>query len=171
MIAFIIGGMKSGKSSFALREAEKLPHKNFYFIATARATDSEMEERIENHKKNRDNRWITIEEPIDLSTALKKIPESSIIIIDCLTAWLTNLLIECNPIDELLESFLCSLKSYKLKKDAHLFIISNETGTGIIPATELGRTFIDLSGQMNQRVMEIADTAYLIIAGQPLKIK
>jgi len=63
------------------------------------------------------------------------------------------------------------LKSYKLKKDAHLFIISNETGTGIIPATELGRTFIDLSGQMNQRVMEIADTAYLIIAGQPLKIK
>lgn len=171
MITFIIGGMKSGKSNFALKEAEKLSCENFYFIATAKAVDREMRDRIEKHKKQRHSKWITIEEPFDLAGALNQIPENSAVIIDCLTAWITNLLVENFNIDEFTESFLNSLNSGKIKKNTHIFIVSNETGLGIIPTTELGRKFIDLAGIINQRVMENADKAYLLVAGMPIKIK
>lgn len=171
MLTFIIGGMKSGKSKFALQEAEKLPYKNFYFIATAKAIDKEMQERIEKHKKQRHSRWITIEEPIDLAGAIKKIPENSAVVVDCLTTWITNLIVENHHIEKFTETFLSSLKTFKDKKNVHIFVVSNETGFGVIPTTELGRKFIDLAGMINQKVMEIADTAYLIIAGMPVKIK
>lgn len=169
MVTFIIGGIKSGKSSFALREAEKLPCKNLYFVATAKPIDREMQERIEKHKKQRHNKWITIEEPIDLASVINKIPEGSAIVIDCLTAWLTNLIVENQNTSELTEAFLSSLKSRK--KETHIFIISNETGLGIIPCTELGRKFVDLAGMINQKVMEIADEGYLVVAGMPIKLK
>ncbi len=169
MITFIIGGIKSGKSRFALKEAESTGSINLCYIATARAVDKEMQERIERHKKERDSGWITIEEPLNLVEAIMKIPENSSVVIDCLTTWLTNLMIEVYDYQKFIDSFIDLLK--KIKENIHIFIVANEVGLGIIPESELGRKFIDISGTVNQKVMDICDRAYLIIAGKALRIK
>ena len=169
MLAFVIGGIKSGKTKFALKKAEELKNSKLYYIATARAVDDEMKERIERHKRDRGEKWITIEEPIEVDRVLKEIPKGSVIIIDCLTTWLTNLLIENYDVEEktnkLLDIFL------KIKTDLDLFLISNEVGLGIIPDNPLGRKFIDLSGYLHQKVAQIADEVYFIICGCEIKIK
>ncbi|WP_353684578.1 bifunctional adenosylcobinamide kinase/adenosylcobinamide-phosphate guanylyltransferase [Thermodesulfovibrio sp. 3907-1M] len=167
MIIFILGGIKSGKTRFALKEAEI--NKRLFYIATARAIDNEMKERIERHKKERGSQWITIEEPINLMEAIMKIPENSSVVVDCLTTWLTNLIIEGYDYEEFTESFIDSLK--KVKDSIHIFIVANEVGLGIIPERELGRKFIDIAGTANQRIMDICDKAFLMIAGKALRIK
>lgn len=171
MITFIIGGIKSGKSNFALKEAENLKSKNFYFIATAKSIDEEMQERIEKHKKQRGNQWITFEEPINLHIIVDKIPECSSLIIDCLTTWLTNLIVEGHDVDKFTEQFLDSLNSCKLKDNIRIFIVANEVGLGIIPDTKLGRKFVDIAGYVNQKIMELSDIAYLMVAGRAIRIK
>jgi Adenosyl cobinamide kinase/adenosyl cobinamide phosphate guanylyltransferase len=152
MLAFVIGGIKSGKTKFALKKAEELNNSKLYYIATARAVDEEMKDRIERHKRERGEKWITIEEPIEVDEALKKIPKGSIIIIDCLTTWLTNLLIENYDVEEKTNKFLDIL--LKIKTDLDLFLISNEVGLGIIPDNPLARKFIDLSGNLHQKVAQ-----------------
>lgn len=169
MLTFIIGGMKSGKSNFALKEGEKTGGRNFYYIATARAIDEEMKSRIERHKKERGSHWITIEEPINLDRAIMRIDKNSSVIIDCLTTWLTNLLVEGYEPNEFVNSFIDLLRKYR--DEIHVFIIANEVGWGIIPENELARKFIDLAGTVNQKIMDICDRAYLMVAGMPLKIK
>jgi adenosylcobinamide kinase/adenosylcobinamide-phosphate guanylyltransferase len=169
MLAFVIGGIKSGKTKFALKKAEELNNGKLYYIATARAIDEEMKERIERHKKERREKWITIEEPIEVDGVLKKIPKGSIIIIDCLTTWLTNLLIENYDVEKKTNKLLDIL--LKTKTDLDLFLISNEVGLGIIPDNPLGRKFIDLSGSFHQKVVQIADEVYFIICGCGIKVK
>uniref|UniRef100_A0A7C4AJD1 Adenosylcobinamide kinase n=1 Tax=Thermodesulfovibrio aggregans TaxID=86166 RepID=A0A7C4AJD1_9BACT len=169
MITFIIGGIKSGKSRFALKEGENTGSRNLYCIATARAVDKEMKERIERHKKERDSGWITIEEPLNLVEAIMKIPENSSVVIDCLTTWLTNLMIEVYDYQKFIDSFIDLLK--KIRENIHIFIVANEVGLGIIPESELGRKFIDISGTVNQKIMDICDRAYLMVAGRALRIK
>jgi adenosylcobinamide kinase/adenosylcobinamide-phosphate guanylyltransferase len=169
MLAFIIGGIKSGKTKFALKKAEELNNGKLYYIATARAVDEEMKDRIERHKRERGEKWITIEEPIEVDGVLKKIPKGSIIIIDCLTTWLTNLLIENYDVEEKTNKLLDLL--LKIKTDLDLFLISNEVGLGIIPYNPLARKFIDLSGNLHQKVAQIADEVYFIICGCAIKVK
>lgn len=169
MLAFVIGGIKSGKTKFALKKAEELKTGKLYYIATARAVDEEMKERIERHRIDRGEKWITIEEPIDVEEVLKKIPKGSIIIIDCLTTWLTNLLIENYNVEEKTNKLLDLL--LKIKTDLDLFLISNEVGLGIIPDNPLGRKFIDFSGNFHQKVAQIADEVYFILCGCEIKVK
>ncbi len=169
MITFIVGGIKSGKTRFALKEGENTESKNFYYIATARAIDKEMKERIERHKKERGSHWITIEEPVNLVDAILKIPENSSVIIDCLTTWLTNLIVEGYNYQDFINSFIDLLK--KINKNIQIFIVTNEIGFGIIPENELGRKFIDIAGTLNQKIMDICDKAFLMIAGRALRVK
>ena len=169
MLAFVIGGIKSGKTKFALKKAEELNSGKLYYIATARAVDEEMKERIEKHKIERGEKWITIEEPIEVDRVLKVIPKGSVIIIDCLTTWLTNLLIENYDVEEKTNKLLDIL--LKTKTDLDLFLISNEVGLGIIPDNTLGRKFVDLSGNLHQKVAQIADEVYFILCGCEIKIK
>jgi adenosylcobinamide kinase/adenosylcobinamide-phosphate guanylyltransferase len=169
MLAFVIGGIKSGKTKFALKKAEELNCGKLYYIATARAVDEEMKERIEKHKIERGEKWITIEEPIEVDRVLKAIPKGSVIIIDCLTTWLTNLLIENYDVEEKTNKFIDIL--LKTKTDLDLFLISNEVGLGIIPDNPLGRKFIDVSGNLHQKVAHIADEVYFIICGCEIKVK
>lgn len=169
MLAFVIGGIKSGKTKFALKKAEELNNGKLYYIATARAVDEEMKERIERHRIERGEKWITIEEPIEIDRVLKTIPKSSVIIIDCLTTWLTNLLIENYNVEEKTNKLLDIL--LKTKTDLDLFLISNEVGLGIIPDNPLGRKFIDLSGNLHQKVAQIADEVYFILCGCEIKVK
>jgi adenosylcobinamide kinase/adenosylcobinamide-phosphate guanylyltransferase len=169
MLTFVIGGIKSGKTKFALKKAEELNSGKLYYIATARAVDEEMKDRIERHRIERGEKWITIEEPIEVDKVLKTIPKGSVIIIDCLTTWLTNLLIENYDVEEKTNKLLDIL--LKTKTDLDLFLISNEVGLGIIPDNPLARKFIDLSGNLHQKVAQIADEVYFIICGCEIKVK
>jgi len=169
MLAFVLGGIKSGKTKFALKKAEELNSGKLYYIATAREIDEEMKERIERHKRERGEKWITIEEPIEIDRVLKIIPKGSVIIIDCLTTWLTNILIENYDVEEKTNKLLDIL--LKIKTDLDLFLISNEVGLSIIPDNPLSRKFIDLSGNFHQKVAEIADEVYFILCGCEIKVK
>jgi adenosylcobinamide kinase/adenosylcobinamide-phosphate guanylyltransferase len=166
-ITFILGGSRSGKSSFALDCASKLPGSKA-FIATAQAFDEEMKERIERHKKERSVDWKTFEEPTALPQILSRISEDhDVIIVDCLTLWLSNLIMNDTAVDADIESLLSAAATCP----SCIFIVSNEVGMGIVPENALARRFRDLAGTLNRRVAEIANEVYLVAAGIPLKIK
>ena len=166
-IIFITGGARSGKSSFAIAEASKAKGKKAY-IATAEALDDEMKERIERHRKQRGNEWDTYEEPLEIGEVIKEIEgRFEVVVIDCLTLWLSNLMMTDNDIGKEIEGFVSSLSTIHCS----LYIVSNEVGMGIVPENEMARRFRDLAGMLNQRVAEIADEVYMAVAGIPVKIK
>ncbi len=182
MITFIIGGARSGKSKFALNLANNCtsakegvrggdtvsPTPKKAYIATAQALDDEMKERIEKHKKERPEEWMTFEETLNISALIKDIQDKyDVILLDCLTLWLSNLLFSNRAVEEDIKYFCSSLVTCH----SSLFIVSNEVGMGIVPDNELSRRFRDLAGYLNQKVAEIADEAYLVTAGIPIKIK
>jgi adenosylcobinamide kinase/adenosylcobinamide-phosphate guanylyltransferase len=181
-IVFVIGGARSGKSSFALnlanncapakervREGNEIsPTPKKAYIATAQALDDEMKERIEKHKKERSSDWIIFEEPVNIAALVKDIQDKyDIILFDCLTLWLSNLMLNNLDLEKEIDLFHCSLSAVHCP----LFIVSNEVGMGIVPENELSRRFRDLSGYLNQKVAGIADEVYLMTAGIPIKIK
>ncbi|MDP3297620.1 MAG: bifunctional adenosylcobinamide kinase/adenosylcobinamide-phosphate guanylyltransferase [Thermodesulfovibrionia bacterium] len=166
-IIFIIGGARSGKSSFALKEASNISGKKAY-IATAEALDSEMKGRIEKHRKDRGNNWDVYEEPLKISDVLSDIKTKyDVVVIDCLTLWLSNLMHSNKDIKSEIESFCSSLFTVHCP----LFTVSNEVGMGIVPDNKLAREFRDLAGFLNQKIAEIADEVYVVTAGIPVKIK
>lgn len=168
-VTFVIGGTRSGKSSFALREASRLAGRKV-FVATARAFDAEMEERIEKHRAERGADWETCEEPVDLAGAVRKVSLThDVALIDCLTLWLSNLLGERDTAQRAQDDFVDSLKA--LERGTHLFVVSNEVGMGIVPENALAREFRDVAGRLNQRVAEAASEVFLVVAGIPVKIK
>jgi len=176
LITFIIGGARSGKSSFALNLAEGVhgvsatsPMRKVY-IATAQALDDEMKERIKKHKKERSADWLTIEEPLNISALIKEIHKKyDVILLDCLTLWLSNLMLNNLDVNKEIEDLINALR---LTPDAlRVFIVSNEVGMGLVPDNELSRRFRDLAGLINRKIAGIADEVYLVTAGIPLKIK
>jgi adenosylcobinamide kinase/adenosylcobinamide-phosphate guanylyltransferase len=171
-IVFITGGARSGKSSFALSEAGKIKGRKAY-IATAQALDEEMKERIAKHKEERSADWETFEEPFKVSEILSDVcSKYSIIVLDCLTLWLSNLI--CGNMDcgKAVDDLVSVLNNSKLEThNSKLVIVSNEVGMGIVPENELARRFRDMAGFLNQKIAEIADEAYLVTAGIPIKIK
>lgn len=175
-VIFITGGARSGKSSFALKEATRFGGKKVY-IATAEPLDEEMKDRIERHKKERGEDWIAIEEPLKISELIKELKgKYDMLLLDCLTLWLSNLMLAGKELSGEIEEFITTLKDFKnpssfsLQPSA-LFIVSNEIGMGVVPENELARRFRDLAGMTNQKVAKIADEVYLVISGIPVKIK
>jgi adenosylcobinamide kinase / adenosylcobinamide-phosphate guanylyltransferase len=167
-IIFVIGGAKSGKSSFALESARAFPGRKAY-VASAEPLDDEMRDRIEKHKAQRGKDWVTFEEPIKMAQVLNRIgDEYSTAVIDCLTLWLSNLLLGGDAVDGEVDVFLAFLRE---RDCPTLFIVSNEVGMGIVPDNALSRKFRDLAGNLNQKVAAIADEVYLVTAGIPLRIK
>jgi adenosylcobinamide kinase/adenosylcobinamide-phosphate guanylyltransferase len=177
-IIFIIGGARSGKSRFALQLANNYegvhggdcisPMRKAY-IATAEALDEEMKERIENHKHKREDDWVTYEEPIKISDVLKTIEgRYHVIVIDCLTLWLSNLMKAGLNIEYEIRYFFSSLVT---RHSSLLYIVSNEVGMGIVPENDMARRFRDMAGFLNQRIAEIAGEVYMVMAGIPIKIK
>lgn len=168
-ITLITGGSRSGKSSHALVLANAFSQKTF--IATAEALDEEMKLRIKNHQIERDNDFLTIEEPVKLAEAVARAGKNTdIIVLDCLTVWLGNLqyhLESDDKIDQEIQNFLDLLKD----PPCSLIIVTNEVGMGIIPENELSRKFRDAAGFLNQQVARIADRVILTISGIPMKVK
>jgi adenosylcobinamide kinase/adenosylcobinamide-phosphate guanylyltransferase len=168
-IVFITGGARSGKSRFALENSSIIPGKKA-FIATAEATDEEMLQRIEKHIVDRGGTYDTFEEPFGISDLLKKIDGAyRVVIIDCLTLWMANLIWRNANIAEEVDKFIATLKG--LAGDSLISIVSNEVGMGIVPENETARRYRDLAGFLNQKVAAAADEVYLAVSGIPVKIK
>lgn len=162
MITLILGGARSGKSSFAQKLAEG---RKVLFVATAEALDDEMKARIEEHRRSRPSTWRTLEATARLG---KKIAENAgdaeVIIIDCITMLVSNALRDAEKeVDELIDCMN--------KVNADFIVISNEVGLGIVPENKLSREYRDTLGLVNQRLTECADEVFFMIAGIPVKIK
>jgi adenosylcobinamide kinase/adenosylcobinamide-phosphate guanylyltransferase len=171
MVIFITGGARSGKSKFAQNLAEKLDGKRL-FLATANALDEEMSRRIQEHRKQRGNRWDTLEEPIYLGRALRSASNShEMVLIDCLTLWMSNLLLEYpnqdETVSEIVDDFFLSIDKF----GGTIIIVSNELGMGIVPENRLARVYRDQLGFLNQRMAGRADEVYVLFSGIPVRIK
>jgi adenosyl cobinamide kinase/adenosyl cobinamide phosphate guanylyltransferase len=169
-LILVLGGARAGKSAFALRLADaQLRDAKGCFIATAQALDAEMAERIARHREERSAQWTTVEEPFQLDEALLHAAESRVVIIDCLTLFVSNWLLrsENEAMQTIVERLLANVKS----QTATVICVSNDVGLGIVPDNLPGRTFRDLLGRVNQQFAAAADEVYLLVAGLPLKLK
>jgi adenosylcobinamide kinase/adenosylcobinamide-phosphate guanylyltransferase len=169
-ILFVIGGIRSGKSRFALKLGEKIGRQRV-FIATGQALDPEMESRIQKHKATRSKTWLTYEEPVALSRVLEKANgQCNVIVIDCLSLWLSNQLhldLGDQKISASIKEFLKTLKSLATP----VILISNEVGLGGIPSNPLARRFCDLAGTLHQEVARLAHEVYFVTSGIATRIK
>lgn len=169
-IIFITGGARSGKSRFALELARRVAGRKAY-LATAQALDKEMAERIQEHKRNRPQDWQTLEEPLRVAKVLKERTDHfSVILLDCLTIWISNTLMAKWNAKKILREADRLLKVCQGTK-CSLIIVSNEVGLGIVPDNPSSRIFRDLSGLIHQKVARQADEVYLMVNGLPLQLK
>jgi adenosylcobinamide kinase/adenosylcobinamide-phosphate guanylyltransferase len=170
-LTLVTGGIKSGKSSWAQQQAERLSGTRA-FVATAQALDDEMKDRILKHRQARGDAWVTFEEPKDLAPLVDDITgRFDIILIDCLTIWLSNLLTIFRMDEEAVQQQIAGLSACFNRVSSRVFVISNETGMGIIPADPLSRLYQRLLGRLNSEVAAAADEVYLMVSGIPVKIK
>lgn len=167
MLQLVLGGARSGKSRFAENQAKQSGLEVIY-IATAQALDDEMRSRIQHHIDSRPP-WPTVEEPIALAEALvKEDAAGRFLLVDCLTLWLTNLLLaEDGVFEREVSAFISVLPTLQ----ANVVLVSNEVGLGVIPMGELSRKYVDEAGRLNQRIAEIADKVTFCAAGLPLTLK
>jgi adenosylcobinamide kinase / adenosylcobinamide-phosphate guanylyltransferase len=169
-ITLVLGGVRSGKSRYALQLAARV--RRVTFLATAeRREDEEMQRKIERHRAERPEHWSTIEEPLNLPSVIGSTSNCDLLLIDCLTLF-AGKLIEVHgenlmAIDATVDSLCAALKN----SPCSVVLVSNEVGSGVVPAFELGRRYRDLLGEINQRVAAIADHVVLMVAGLPLALK
>ncbi|MFH1868721.1 MAG: bifunctional adenosylcobinamide kinase/adenosylcobinamide-phosphate guanylyltransferase [Candidatus Omnitrophota bacterium] len=169
-IIFILGGARSGKSTYAVSTAKKL-NKDVAFVATCQPLDNEMKQRIEKHKKSRPLSWKTYEEPRELPQLIEKIAKKhKVIIIDCLTIFISNLLLSSKSEKRIYGSINKVLDMAGSCKST-LIIVSNEVGLGIVPENKMARRFRDIAGNVNKIVAKRADQVFLMTAGIPVNIK
>jgi len=167
---FILGGVRSGKSSYAIELAKGLGE-NVVFIATCVHPDLEMKERIKMHKRKRPGHWGLIEEGKDLTSVIDKLKNGyEVIVIDCIGLWLSNLLGE-NFKNREIEGMIKGLVKGISKIKTNIIVVSNEVGCGIVPDNPLARRFIDLLGFANQMLAKEACEVILMQGGIPIKIK
>ncbi len=183
-LILILGGARSGKSTFAERLAAN-SGKRVAFIATATAGDADMQDRIAHHRASRPTTWTTIEEPLDLVHALQEASnQADIILLDCMTLWLSNWMAQQEFVVEdevpyknsttehvftVIEAFLATVRTLSIEKT--VLVVSNEVGLGIVPMHPLSRTYRDALGWVNQRIAQDAERVYLMIAGLAVDIK
>jgi len=164
---FVIGGARSGKSRYAQARAEASGLARL-FVATAQAFDEEMRDRIARHQADRATGWTTIEAPVDLAgTIAREAAPDRVLLIDCLTLWITNLLLADHDIGAATDGLIAAMA----QAAGPLILVSNEVGWGIVPDNALARRFRDEAGFVNQRVAAQAGEVHLIAAGLPLRLK
>lgn len=152
----------------AERFVETHVDKNWLYVATAQAFDDDMRDRLWTHQQRRSARWQTIEEPLDILPVLyQQAQPDTIILLDCLTLWLSNVLLADQNMDQAIEDLVLGLKSLR----GPVVCVSNEVGLSIVPETKMGRDFRDAQGVLNQRVAARADHVVFVAAGLPLTLK
>jgi len=165
-LTFILGGARSGKSRLAESLAEEFPAPWIY-VATAQAFDQEMRERIHEHRSRRGPHWQTLESPIDLETVLPELPAGRPLLLDCLTLWLTNIMLAGHDVEKASRRLAEILGNPR----GPWFVVSNEVGLGIVPDNKLARQFRDAAGRLNQMVAQKANRVYFMAAGIPMTVK
>jgi len=168
-IVLIGGGARSGKSRFALERARRLGHRRV-FVATGQSLDGEMAERIAAHVRTRGADFRTVEEPLELPAALDAIDDAEVVVIDCLTLWLSNLLVRGDS-EAQVATRVEALAAVLLRRRFHALVVTNEVGLGIVPETALGRLFRDVAGRAHQRLAAISDEIFLAILGTVLRVR
>ncbi|NNH26015.1 bifunctional adenosylcobinamide kinase/adenosylcobinamide-phosphate guanylyltransferase [Acinetobacter terrestris] len=169
MMQLILGGARSGKSRLAERTAKDSGLAVIY-IATAQAFDAEMQDRIHHHQAQRPGHWTVIEEPLYLANCLIELDQpNQVILVDCLTLWMSNLLMHENP--ELQMQQCQRLLDILPILESDVILVSNETGLGVIPMGEISRKFVDESGRLHQQLGQIADKVVFCVAGFPMILK
>lgn len=164
----VLGGARSGKTGFAERLALRTGAKPAY-LATASMLDEEMRDRVRSHQATRGERFTTIEEPTELSQAIIRAgAKHDVILVDCLTLWITNLLMANEDVATAVGELCATLMEFRA---ARVILVSNEVGLGIVPDNAMARTFRDLAGSAHQRLAEICDDVYFVAAGLPLTMK
>ncbi len=166
-LTLVLGGARSGKSRYAQTLAMAIAAALDLYRHGAKLDDEEMRARIEAHRRMRGEGWLTTEAPVDLAGAVSEAPESVPLLIDCLTLWLSNLMIGAHDIDEAIAAFEAALGA----RGAPTIAVANEVGLGIVPETPLGRAFRDRAGALNQRLAAKADRVVLMVAGLPMTVK
>ncbi|ASQ90404.1 bifunctional adenosylcobinamide kinase/adenosylcobinamide-phosphate guanylyltransferase [Prosthecochloris sp. GSB1] len=169
-IVFLTGGARSGKSSFALERASGYRRKAF--LATAEAFDEEMERRIRHHRQERGEEFVTIEEPLHIDVALRKLTSEhvDVVVLDCLTVWIANLMHHAGSeegVRDGMERFLDVFAD----PPVNIIAVSNEVGMGIVPENAMARTFRDLAGSLNQKTAAVSTEAWMLCSGIPLRLK
>ncbi len=162
----MLGGARSGKSSHAEQRLTTAHPAPWIYIATAQALDDEMRDRIAEHRRRRGDGWQTVEAPIDLAGALRTSRETPVLV-DCLTLWLTNLMLGDHDIAAATDALEAALAD----RTGPTILVANEVGLGIVPETKLGRLFRDEAGRLNQRIAASAGHVVLMVAGLSIAAK
>lgn len=164
----LVGGSRAGKSTLAARfaSATGLP---VTFLATAEALDEDMEERIARHRAERPQEWTTIEEPIDLARVVAAAGEN-VVVLDCLTIWVSNLLL-AGVADDEIERRAEEVAAAAARRRPATFVVTNEVGLGVHPPSDLGRRFRDVLGRVNSIWASHADEVLLVVAGRALRLE
>ncbi len=177
-ITFLLGGARSGKSSYAADLAKKCDGRVVY-LATGVICDEEMKRRIEKHRNDRPDSWETIEEPLYVEDVLRKLDRSvELVLLDCLSFLVSNLLLQYqdqgntdSQTEDKVLAHILNLVSIAEEIETKIIIVSNEVGMGVVPETPLGRLFRDVQGRANQIVAAHAHEVFLLVAGLPMKVK
>lgn len=166
IVNFIVGGAASGKSSFA-EKLTRATQKPKIYIATLQPFDTEMTDKVSQHRSDRGTDWTTIEAHLDIAGAVASAPQDHIILLDCVTLWLTNVILAEMDVDVAIDSLLQTVAG----APCDMVIVSNEVGMGIVPDNALSRKFRNAQGKVNRLLAEQADTVLTVIAGLPLALK
>jgi adenosylcobinamide kinase / adenosylcobinamide-phosphate guanylyltransferase len=160
-----VGGARSGKSRLALERAHN-GAAPVVFIATGEAGDDEMAERIERHRAERPGGWRTVEEPVELAAALDRVPGEATAIVDCLSLWVANL----GDVADV-EARSAAAARVAAARPGLTIVVTNEVGLGIVPENQLARSYRDTLGRVNAEWTALADEAYFVVAGRPLRLE
>lgn len=164
----VLGGARSGKTGFAERLTMRAGQRPVY-LATAEALDEEMRDRVRTHQQQRSGAFATLEEPLQLSDALRRAAEThDAILVDCLTLWITNMIVANRNVAAAVDELAATLAAIDR---ARVILVSNEVGLGIVPDNAMARMFRDLAGSAHQRLAEICEDAYFVVAGLPMVLK
>ena len=188
-LTLILGGARSGKSTFAENTARELGGDSVLYVATSEAKDEEMQQRVANHRSARPPAWGTLEAPRNVAQALRQESRAArVVLLDCMTFLVANHLMDAaaprenpfddpsgDPFDPRIEAKVVAeveaLVAYIQEFNIEMLVVSNEVGLGVVPPYELGRAYRDILGRANQIVARHADEVHLLVAGIPMKVK
>jgi len=167
----VLGGCRSGKSNVAKQTADRMATDKKIYLATCVPADREMKDRVKRHQDDRGPDWATIEEPIRIHETIDRAcAQAKVILVDCLTLWLSNLLFQ-NKDEAGIMAALDLLETALNRAACPVILVSNEVGYGIVPENSLARQFRDMAGLVNQRVAQFVDKVIVTMAGIPVQIK